>query len=224
MLDLAKRCKQLESHVHISTCYVNSNFEGWIDEKLYDLGFDPEEVLKQVSALNTSQLEKVTVTGILRDWPNTYTFTKAMAECLIQRHKGSVPVAIVRPSIVGASWKEPVPGWVDVISAAGAIYMSAGLGVLKMLPGKKDAIADLVPVDYVANTVIGAAAAISRKSVRKNVWRAFQMVWPFGLSTLLFACACSQSGNGQGVSLCAKRPEANDVEHGAELRGTLLCA
>lgn len=41
--------------------------------------------------------------------PNTYTYTKALAEYLLQQEAGDLNVAIVRPSIVGASWKEPVP-------------------------------------------------------------------------------------------------------------------
>lgn len=41
--------------------------------------------------------------------PNTYTYTKALAEYLLQQEAGDLNVAIVRPSIVGASWKEPFP-------------------------------------------------------------------------------------------------------------------
>ena len=41
--------------------------------------------------------------------PNTYTYTKAMAEALLIEEAHDLPVAIVRPSIVGASWEEPVP-------------------------------------------------------------------------------------------------------------------
>ena len=39
--------------------------------------------------------------------PNTYTYTKAMAEYLLQEDAGDLPIAICRPSIVGASWTEP---------------------------------------------------------------------------------------------------------------------
>ena len=39
--------------------------------------------------------------------PNTYTFTKALAEQLLLEEKEHVPTSIVRPSIVGASWQEP---------------------------------------------------------------------------------------------------------------------
>ena len=41
--------------------------------------------------------------------PNTYTYTKAMAEYILAEERGALPCAIVRPSIVGASWQEPLP-------------------------------------------------------------------------------------------------------------------
>lgn len=46
---------------------------------------------------------------LIGERPNTYTYTKAMAEYVVQQECGSLNVAIVRPSIVGASWKEPFP-------------------------------------------------------------------------------------------------------------------
>jgi fatty acyl-CoA reductase len=41
--------------------------------------------------------------------PNTYTYTKAMAEFLLVKEAGNIPCCIVRPSIVGPSWREPMP-------------------------------------------------------------------------------------------------------------------
>ena len=41
--------------------------------------------------------------------PNTYTFTKALAEHLLIREAGDLPLAIYRPSIVGAAYEEPFP-------------------------------------------------------------------------------------------------------------------
>ena len=46
--------------------------------------------------------------------PNTYTYTKAMAEYLLVEECGGLPVAIFRPSIVGASLEEPVPGCTNI--------------------------------------------------------------------------------------------------------------
>lgn len=160
MMEIAKKCKHLGAFIHVSTCYVNSNRRGLIDEKIFPLGFDPEAMIKKVRNLTVAELEKIAVTGLLGDWPNTYTFTKAMAEHLLVKNRGSVPLAIVRPSIIGSAWKEPEPGWVDVISAAGAVYTAVGFGVIKFLPGRPTVIADVVPVDYVINSMLAAIPAI----------------------------------------------------------------
>ncbi len=46
-----------------------------------------------------------------------------------------MPIAITRPSIIGAAWREPIGGWIDTISAAGVIFVSVGVGLLKMIQG-----------------------------------------------------------------------------------------
>lgn len=46
---------------------------------------------------------------LIGDRPNTYTYTKALAEFVVQQEQGKLNIAIVRPSIVGASWHEPFP-------------------------------------------------------------------------------------------------------------------
>lgn len=46
---------------------------------------------------------------LLGQKPNTYTFTKQLAEHLLCKEGSDLPIAIVRPSIVGAAWKEPLP-------------------------------------------------------------------------------------------------------------------
>ncbi len=72
---------------------------------------------------------------------------------MVQKRK-NVPLVILRPSIVGCSWKEPVPGWTDVITAAGAVYLTVGMGVLKFLSGSPNTTADVTPVDYVINAML----------------------------------------------------------------------
>ena len=46
---------------------------------------------------------------LLQDRPNTYTYTKAMAEYLIQQEAETLPFAIIRPSCVGATCADPFP-------------------------------------------------------------------------------------------------------------------
>ena len=44
---------------------------------------------------------------LLKDKPNTYT--KQLAEWILLSEGTGLPIAVVRPSIVGATWKEPFP-------------------------------------------------------------------------------------------------------------------
>ncbi|CAK9022477.1 Fatty acyl-CoA reductase 2 [Durusdinium trenchii] len=159
--------------VHVSTAYVNSNKASGVHvrEEVYPLDFDPQEVVDKLrarggdgiggdnSAVRLSKLQM----GIQGNFPNTYTLTKAMAEVMISRHRGNIPLAIVRPSIVGASWREPCPGWVDVVSAASAVFMGICLGVVTILPGNPRGVADIIPVDTVVNHMLLACADIYDK-------------------------------------------------------------
>lgn len=45
---------------------------------------------------------------MIGDRPNTYTFTKALAEYVISQEAKDLPLAIIRPSIVGATCREPI--------------------------------------------------------------------------------------------------------------------
>lgn len=95
---------------------------------------------------------------IIGKFPNTYTFTKNIGEKLLKKHRGNLPLVIIRPSIIGAAVEEPFPGWVDSISAATAVYLTGSLGILKDLCGRIDIIGDQIPVDYCSHLIIAATA------------------------------------------------------------------
>lgn len=95
--------------------------------------------------------------------PNTYTFTKAISESyLLDRARSrpdrylndKIPVAIVRPSIVGGAWREPTVGLVDNYNGPTGAILSLYTGALQAMPGCGERVADLVPVDMVTNMVI----------------------------------------------------------------------
>jgi len=95
--------------------------------------------------------------------PNTYTFTKAISEsylldCVKRRTdrylNGRIPVAIVRPSIVGGAWREPLVGLVDNLNGPTGAILSLYTGALQAMPGRGDMKADLVPVDMVTNMIV----------------------------------------------------------------------
>ncbi|VDP05274.1 unnamed protein product [Heligmosomoides polygyrus] len=69
-----------------------------------------------------------------------------------------LPVIIIRPSIVGAMWKDPLPGWTDNINGPTGIFAAVGKGVLTNMCGSGSSKADIIPVDVVANMIIVAAA------------------------------------------------------------------
>lgn len=158
VIALARKCKNLDAVVHTSTCYVNWNrasTEVPVLEKVYQLPFDPEDMCKYILALHDVHVKEETK-GLLDKYgfPNTYTFTKSMAEQILLKTKGRLPLSIVRPAIVGCSWKEPMPGWTDALTAAGAVILTGALGILRELKAEQNYIADLVPVDFVCNTLI----------------------------------------------------------------------
>lgn len=157
---LAHRCTQLHAFVHVSTCYVNWNRYGnqvHVKEVMYPLPFDPEGMCKRILSLHTMQIAAETKALLERyRYPNTYTFTKSMGEQILAKHKGSLPMVVVRPAIVGCSLEEPMPGWIDVLTAAGGIILTAGLGVLKELHCNESLVADIVPVDHVVRCMIKA--------------------------------------------------------------------
>lgn len=46
-------------------------------------------------------------------WQDTYVFTKAMGEMLINNMRGEIPVVIIRPSFIESTCREPFPGWME---------------------------------------------------------------------------------------------------------------
>lgn len=48
-------------------------------------------------------------------WQDTYVFTKAMGEMMIDTMREDIPVVIIRPSIIESTCKEPFPGWMEGI-------------------------------------------------------------------------------------------------------------
>ena len=73
-------------------------------------------------------------------------------------------MSIVRPSIIGCSYRDPTPGWVDTVSACGALILFSGIGIVKFLPGSLDIVGDHIPVDFVADFIIVAASYTASKN------------------------------------------------------------
>lgn len=93
--------------------------------------------------------------------PNTYTFTKRLAERLVIEEFPNMPVCITRPSIVCPALNEPIPGWVDNLNGPVGIMVAAGKGVLRSMYVKKDYTAELIPVDFAINAMLAIAKTVA---------------------------------------------------------------
>jgi fatty acyl-CoA reductase len=91
-------------------------------------------------------------------YPNTDTFSKAMAERVIEMRRQNVRVTIVRPSIIISSYKEPFVGWTDTMAAGRTLILSIINGYLTIVKFKRESFLDMVPVDFVVNTTLAATA------------------------------------------------------------------
>ena len=99
-------------------------------------------------------------------WPNTYTFTKSLAESLLQQRGADLPVAVVRPSIVESSVAEPFPGWNEGVNTSGPLSYLLGT-YFRQLPSNERKCLDLIPVDVVSRgMVLIAAALVERRHQR----------------------------------------------------------
>ncbi len=58
--------------------------------------------------MTDEQLDAITP-SLLDGRPNTYTFTKSIAEYVIASEAKGLPLAIFRPAIVAGSYREPYP-------------------------------------------------------------------------------------------------------------------
>ena len=48
VFELSKKMKNIYNFIHVSTAYVNSDKNGWIDEQIYDYKQDPIETITKI--------------------------------------------------------------------------------------------------------------------------------------------------------------------------------
>ncbi|KAL4014799.1 hypothetical protein IC575_027017 [Cucumis melo] len=176
VVNFAKQCPNFKLLVHVSTAYISGEKEGFILETPHKLGESLngteglnieieqriiEQRLKQLKANGASEKD-VTIAmkdlGIQRaneyGWPNTYVFTKAMGEMLINDLKHNLPLIIIRPTIVTSTYKEPFSGWIEGTRTIDSLIVGYAKGKLTFIPCDTNSIIDMIPADMVVNTII----------------------------------------------------------------------
>ncbi|XP_037730805.1 fatty acyl-CoA reductase wat isoform X1 [Drosophila subpulchrella] len=167
MIQLAKEMPHLEAFVHVSTAYSNCVIEN-VSERFYPehLTCPVQRVLDLQESLSPELLDSM-APALMGRYPNTYTYTKALAEQMLQQESGDLPICIFRPGVIIASYKEPMAGWIDNTNGPIAVLYGAAFGVLRITRLNVKAQAGIVPVDYCVNLVLTCAWNTARESVIK---------------------------------------------------------
>lgn len=117
IMNMAKSLSRIKVVLHVSTTYSHPELK-IVGEKIHEPYVDWKKTIKIAEKMDEDILNMMTV-KYTTFMPNTYTFTKALAEQVVDDHKDEVPLVMFRPSIVISSMKEPFPGWIDNFNGPG---------------------------------------------------------------------------------------------------------
>lgn len=127
MLELAGDCQArggLTRYAHVSTAYVAGDHSGDFSELDHDLG---------------------------QGFNNTYEQSKWEAERLVNERAADLPVQIFRPSIVVGHERS---GWTASFNVIYTPLRMYARGALPLIPARRSAPVDIVPVSYVARAIL----------------------------------------------------------------------
>ncbi|XP_010535677.1 PREDICTED: fatty acyl-CoA reductase 1-like [Tarenaya hassleriana] len=192
VLNFAKSCVNPQLLLHVSTAYVCGEKSGLLMEKPFamgetlngndklDISTEMEVMRQKLKELRNQECSEEEITNSLKDlgmkraklhgWPNTYVFTKAMGEMLLGSHRESMPLVIIRPTMITSTLSEPFPGWIEGLRTIDSVIVAYGKGRLKCFLADPNSVFDLIPVDMVANAMIVAAAANASDSEAQKVY------------------------------------------------------
>jgi thioester reductase-like protein len=141
MLQLGELCQArggLTRFAHVSTAYVAGDHRGPFSEADHDVG---------------------------QRFNNAYERSKWEAERLVRDHAERLPVQIFRPSIVVGDERS---GWTASFNVIYTPLRAYAGGALPLIPARRSAPVDVVPVSYVARSILALADA--------GAGRTFQLV------------------------------------------------
>jgi fatty acyl-CoA reductase len=202
LCQFAKRCADLKLLMHVSTAYVSGDSAAVILEKPMRPGeslrdgvrLDVDSELRLVSDAkkdlptppssgddananaNATERKAMKELGLLRarhfGWSNTYVFTKAMGEMVLEQHRvdGDLPpaVVIVRPSIITSVRADPLPGWMQGTRTIDTLIIGYAKQSISCFLADLRMVMDVIPGDMVVNAMLAAAAASRSESEERR--------------------------------------------------------
>ncbi|KAF7286596.1 hypothetical protein GWI33_004636 [Rhynchophorus ferrugineus] len=164
MIKIAKSCKNLIVFVYISSAFANCHLKT-VGERFYEPVMNPDDLINLVDNCSDDILDKITP-ELLGTMPNTYAFTKQIAEEIVRRECVGITACIQRPSVVISSVKEPIRSWTDNLFGPVGLIEGIAMGLVHVQIGNISGRADLVPVDYVINNSIAAAYKTAKDGLK----------------------------------------------------------
>ncbi|KAJ0183923.1 hypothetical protein K1T71_000346 [Dendrolimus kikuchii] len=166
-LNVARRLKKLAIFVHLSTAFCYPDYE-ILEERLHAPPVKPENVMKLIEWLDDKQLALLTP-SLLGPHPNCYTFSKRLAESIVEQAYEELPVVIARPSIVCPALTDPVPGWIDSLNGPVGVMLGAGKGVIRTMLCDGSLYAQVIPVDTAINAIIAIGMLEATKKEKSEL-------------------------------------------------------
>ncbi|XP_039444625.1 putative fatty acyl-CoA reductase CG5065 isoform X2 [Culex pipiens pallens] len=147
--------KNLSVIMHVSTTYSNPDrYE--IEEMIYPPYADWQETIRIAEQFDEETLD-VLAPMYMGFLPNTYVFTKSLAEQIVNDYKDKLPLILFRPSIVISTMKDPIPGWMDNFNGPVGLLVGCGIGICRTMYCDPNNVADFTPVDVCIKAMIVAA-------------------------------------------------------------------
>ncbi|XP_034488536.1 fatty acyl-CoA reductase wat-like [Drosophila innubila] len=168
VVQLAKEMRRLEAIVHVSTAFSNCVLPH-IKEVYYpdNLSCTFDKILALREMLSNDLIDNMSPV-LLGQFPNTYTFTKALAEQVVQKEASGLPACIFRPGMILGTFREPIPGWIDNLYGPLSILLGCAVGVLRVMIVDVYTQANVGPVDYCANMVLSTAWKTALENVQRK--------------------------------------------------------
>ncbi|KAL2734727.1 fatty acyl-CoA reductase wat-like isoform X2 [Vespula maculifrons] len=155
MIYFSLKMSKLKSFVYVSTAYANCPHKT-IEEKFYDPPMDADKFVDLLDSIDEKLLDDITP-QLLEEWPNTYVYTKSIAENIVKKHAGLMPIGIFRPAIVIPTHREPICGWIDNMQGLVGVTAGGAMGLIRANYCDKSVKMSVVPGDLTTNALIVSA-------------------------------------------------------------------
>ncbi|CRL06850.1 CLUMA_CG019522, isoform A [Clunio marinus] len=171
IIHLCRRIIKLNVLIYVSTAFCTPSFEV---HEIYETEFDCDFMIDFVENLKPKDYDdfEAISTRIIQPFPNTYAYSKALAEKMIHKHENEFKIAIIRPAIIATAFHEPLPGYTDNVYGVNGVVCGAGLGFLRIFHINNKLKANIVPADYVINMML----AVSWLTVCENTSNYLQFI------------------------------------------------